>query len=176
MTTVAELFYGSHENARSAIAEGLDGQGLDLSSLAGHLVPNMSVASALADLFGLRLGAVAARAWADHEEIKRAVARTRDKSGERETIHLGPHTVKADYRPKIELEVNGVSKPIPLEVRLVLELEVQTMTATIENGTYTTSAGQAEVSGQLKIGSVSVVEKQLLAVGLDESETERVAT
>lgn len=130
----------------------------------GELVRKALVEEIEATLRGLlseTLADLVVGGWRVHGAIRAAVRKSRAEPGVDQVVPLQNHTVKADRRHELVIEVDGV-KVMTLAACLTVELQVYNAVAVVRDGhLVSVRSGEAHATGDLTVEGVQIARRTL---------------
>jgi hypothetical protein len=128
--------------------------GPDVSAVDGEI-------AAVADrLLDVDLGGALASAWRRHAELTAAAERTRAAPGSEEVVILATHRVTWDYRPRIDVLVDGRAVT-SLDLALRATFDLHAVVAVVRLGELVAlRAGDCDLGASLAVEGVPLAQRQ----------------
>ncbi len=165
MTTLAALLYRNVKDAGADLEAKLRDHNL-LKAVAAIPGAVGDVAEVVLTFLDTPIGNLAIQAHQKHRLIEQAKRQTARAPGSRQVVKLHKHTVKHKQKPKVEMEINGLTTTV-LELELEAVLSIETLEATVDSGhVVDLTPGEATAEVTLSAGGIELARAETRPVDL----------
>jgi hypothetical protein len=99
--------------------------------------------------------------WRAHAAIKQAIRKSRNEPGVDQVVSLRSHTITADQRHDLDVEIDGIPV-MTLSARLIVSLQLHDAVAVVRDGyLVAVRSGQAGVTGSVTAEGVEIAQRTL---------------
>jgi hypothetical protein len=132
-------------------------------------VPFSALAVKIGELFDIEVPDLLLGWWEKAEDLKRALAESREEPDEVRYLGLAEHSISSEHHPYVEVKIKNASvKKIELSIQLLFNLKGFVLK--IQNGQIThIETGRCEVEGTVKYEELVILEKKLAPFDLPGS-------
>jgi hypothetical protein len=169
--SVRQLLVDSPQSAKEQVGKHLDA----LVKLPLGISRDQAI-EAILGLLDIPLADVIFPAWEQYNDVRRAIAETRDQPGVVRQVRVAGHTLTSTHHPTLECDLDG-NKLFLLELELDLSLHFAGVVITIARGEIMAiGPGDATVTASLKTAKgVTLIPERQLIVLFSEPVTQRPA-